>query len=310
MLRVNKYIVGFMIWVVGTLTFFSLKSPVVRDLIIVLVAEHRAGDPVLVDSERVGPTGQLMMTTDLMVTNSPWLAEETYRIVPFFSYEGLVGQGIYPQVIVWGPRADYASLHVLGSASCESRAIAMNQRSLVKGSRDMRQIYSTLVHELIHLQQGNFCTGLSEDLESATQAATLEVLAGMCRYQNELACGAFWEHLADLARSSLRARVGDRVYLMLTPLFYGYDDRVSLAKSLGFWEPRRLELQTIIQKYGQAPWNDHVIPGTQGKDLDTGNVTWAKPGTFIQSPPTGVVLGMPFDDTRALLGWMNILMWE
>ena len=64
----------------------------------------------------------------------------------------------------------------------------------------------------------------------------------------------------------------------------------------------------IIAKYYAMPWNVYVVPGiVNGALLDTGNLTRAM-------IPDGekvylVVLGMPYDDTRKMMGLLRPFIW-
>lgn len=276
-----------------------------RDMIVAMWAHRMAGDIVppnngmkidYVPGGRSSVYGQLV--------NSAWVAEQSRMITPFMYYEGLHESGIYPEWLMWLPYPARKSFHIGGQASSTFQMIALNERMLLRNPADARQILGILVHESVHVQGGNFTNGPSAMIESATSAATLEVLAGMCLFDDPLACKAFWFEVEDLADASVRTNLQYNnmmgFYNWWSDLFLR-DDALQkrYEKSQRYWASDMDYLNEIIWKYGRAPWMNHVLPGLQGKLLDTGNAEWVEigPGQYV-----GIGLGMPFDDTRVLLG--------
>ena len=259
------------------------------------------------------------------VTNSQWLWERARNIVPFFEYDGLVQQGVYPELIVFAPRTGVSSLKVGGWAWPPARQVFLNERSITGAwdEWDEGQIVSVLTHELIHIQGGNFFTSpedvgamgsaaWSQWIESHTVAATVEILAGMCLYGDDAACWGFWNEIENLARSSLKFRlmkVGKGgVYEWFANAFLrDPEEEASARKSSRYWADKQWEMIDILDKYGRQPWEDFVLPGVRdGALLNTGIVSCPR-----SIPIFGYcdILGLKFDDTSDLLGAMRWLVY-
>lgn len=280
-----------------------------RDLGIAAVAHVLAGDEVPVEIDYTGSMGYDPNYIYGMYSNSGWVAEQVRLIIPFMAYEGLIEQGQYPGIAFWAPKADMQSIHVLGWASTREAQLPvfLNERMLIgPNGVDGRRILGVLVHELIHQQGGAFSHGTNVEREAATQAATIEVLAAMCNYRDELACRAFWYEIEDLARSSLRARMNTSAgyRLIMNVLFRDAEDERSARKSRRFWADKPEQLQYIVKAYGQYPWESHVLPGLRGEHwLNTGNKRWVQVGFQYEKEP----LLMRFDDAIDVFGIIRVL---
>ena len=291
-----------------------------RDLTIAVIAEKMAGDKMPFE-----PDYSLSQFYDVwgIVTNSMWLNEQVRIIIPFFEYENISEMPTYPGAVIFEPMPGQRSFHILGMAGVPRNegdigAVYMNERFTIEDFRsDERLLLSTLVHELLHFQRGDFLGGEPNWLESSayeanTQAATIEVLAAMCNYRNEVACKAFWDEIYAYARGSFRMRLRrwglESLYYPIADLLWWDNvDRRAADKNLRYWEgdmDRKNYLYSIIYSYQQRPWEKVVIPGILGAPLDTGlegkcDVTTAG----IRCEP----ILMPFDDTVDLIG--GFIMW-
>lgn len=281
-------------------------APSVADFVIAEIAFHRAGERAPMSTEG-WERGEIIEQYG-MLTNHPWLTNHARLIIPYFSYEGLTSQGYYPQAIGFAMYADYRSIHVLGTWEAFRSVVLLNERMLLdERVNDERDALSTLVHELVHAQGGKF-TGAAygngpEDYESRTQAATIEVLAAMCNYQDSMACKSFWMEIHDMARADLMVRLHDReldwFYHVLADLFWRNRSEEGRAdKAFRFWADNQDEYWYIIRAYSLKPW-DWVRLGLDGHRLDTGIST--------RNAEARYVLGLKFDDTQARLGWLKIL---
>jgi hypothetical protein len=298
---------------------------VLRDIYIATVAHSRAGDdipfelvnePHEVDWNKIDYSRQLLLDTAItweVKTNSMWLADKVRMIVPYFQYEGVIENPIYPVSVYLYPYVEDRSFHILGNASSPSGAAILNERFFLDlERRDLRQVYSTLVHELIHLQGGGFSgwvpLGIEGQLESRTQAATIEVLAGMCHYRDEIACRAFWAEIESWARGSLLMRL--RMYgyedwydKIADLLWRDKEDTMARDKSLRHWmldEALKSHYYTIINDYQKVPWESLVVEGVCGYRMPTGFVVESL--TSTPEHPIYVKALMMFDDTIGMFG--------
>ena len=275
---------------------------VLRDTAIAMIADRLAGEGVPIDVPHSTNDDQIFLVYNTF-TNAPLLAEWAYQIVPFFATEH-VGGRIYPEVIILAPFVMERSFVVAGNTDCEGRRVNVNDRFL----DDQADLLTTLTHELIHDQMGNFCTppdGYSGDrsvwVESHTTTATVEVTAAMCRYGNQIACQSFWQQISQLARRSVQAKLGRAHLSWLYQFWMGVTMRdhledVRAEKMVRFWAGNQDELQGIVERYGELPWETMVSPGICGEVLNTGVIQWSR-GFLV-----GHILGMPFDDSRAMFG--------
>ena len=293
-----------------------------RDLFIAKYADVMAGDDVPFDATATGMAGDLQYTREALIrqdlaystnVNSLWLLEQSTLIVPYFASEKLTPTPYYPDAAYFVPFPGVRSFVVAGSASCSELRLILNERILLDERwNDARNALEVLVHELIHLQGGAFCLGTSRELESATVAATTEVLAAMCNWGDSLACKAFWLNIKDHAVRSafVRAnRLGAGWWFerFMDVFIRSAGERRAAAKSDRFWADNRLERLEIAYKYGLRAWEERILAGIRGNLLNTMHQVsrFDRPG----QPPYVYVLGMPMDDTRVMLGWVVILAW-
>ena len=296
---------------------------VVRDAVIAIVAHQKSGGTIAVVADFNKSQFYDKAETWGIETNSKWLADYSTRIVPYFLRER-VGQGIYPDYIVVRPWLGDKSFNVGGQAECgydttlgrDICIVWINSRYFDDPAwQDSRDILGTFIHELVHIQGGNFINPeggtwaeKSAILESNTSAVTLEVLAAMCQYGDELSCKTFWRELEALARQSLRARLhGDEwAYNLFSNIFLrnGIDERIA-RKNDRYWAGHEYERDEIIEKYGKSPY-EHILRYLKfGTRLDAGTrVAYDEKGAFQ-------LLTVPFDDSADLLGgwriWLIVL---
>ena len=199
-----------------------------------------------------------------MLTSRTQMIGWALEILPYMSYEGLTeGEAKVPADIglFWlrGSRA----FHLAGTAACRTETgpafgpVYLNSRYVNPAS--VRYGYEgalgTLVHELIHMQGGPFCSGLSEDLETNTQIATIEVLAAMVNHGNLAVLRPLLRELRGLLLATLQYELPRADYMAF--LATVADDAFEIArqeKSYRFWQrccPD--ELQTILRKYNAMP---------------------------------------------------------
>jgi len=216
--------------------FLTSGRPVIRDAVIMWLADKMAGgnmplricdaqfaegredcDLVYSRSDELDPGTQWGL-----VTNSPYLTDWTTKILANFTTENIIwGRARGPLMVAFVPRYDPSSFHVSGQTDCSSFATINERHITFESWNDEKDIISTLTHELIHYQLGNFCVDprpLPETcvfvndasgkrvavackpftavkrmevdqwfmdssvwVESHTESATIEVLAAMCR---------------------------------------------------------------------------------------------------------------------------------
>ena len=282
-----------------------------RDMAVAMVADGLAGEAIPLDAPH--SYDALFRVYDT-ITNSKAMSEWVYEIVPFFAIESISNGNRYPRTVLLAPNVAQRSFVVAGTAHCEEGEVWLNDRFM----DDRAQMLTTLTHELIHIQMGNFCvmpdkeegndsTSRSVWVESHTTAATVEATAAMCRYGNPTACQAFWQEISALARRSVQAKLM-RAHV---PWLYNWwasaalrndQEDIRAEKMVRFWAPNMGELQGIVERYGEFPWETMVSPGICGGILDTGVI-----GPFNERG-YAVILGMQFDDSRAMLGQLGTLL--
>ena len=303
---------------VGSAWLFGAFQPLVRDFYVANYAHVRAGDPVPFTEDIAEWTGGFKIDRDNIYTfgmesNSIWVANYVRQIVPYMTYENVIAQAIYPAAANVVPFGNTNSFHVAGRMIPQDSIVFLNERYFLDDKwNDQRRALETLVHELVHIQRGNFIYGTSAELESATSAATTEILAAMCLYGDELACQSFWYEIEHLARSSLLVQLDNlgaqNLYELWANTFWRDSADVdAYLKAMRFWADSPADLMAIRVKYSLVPWMDIIYGVTRGISLDTGNPLCILEGGYETSPTwTCKVIGMPFDDTRYLL---QDLMW-
>lgn len=200
------------------------------------------------------------------------------EIVPYFIYEDMRNTRrsmggppiteplpeVYPslQMAMMG---GIRTFHVLGTADCEDpekSAVGINVRFYNPYSpwheKGWLQV-STLVHELGHSQNVSCTEG--ENMETATQLATIEILAAMATHGNKWALLPFlrevqgfaydWLYLQHLEK---RKDAGfDSFRKVIEETADNYYDIARFDKSVSFWRSRREELVGLLGKYGSRP---------------------------------------------------------
>ena len=282
-----------------------------RDFVFINVAHIKAGEsiPFEIEDYSLGIAYDRDYTWGF-VTNSTWIVQETSLIVPYFEYEGITYKVNYPRMVYFTPVPGETSLRLLGAASAEWNFLLINDRILFDERwNDERSMLSTLVHELIHLQGELFTSATNPGLsESMTQAATMEVLAAMCNYGDDVACFAFWSDVETFARSSFRTSLNDAglswVYDPLANLLWrNAKEEIAAEKTNRYWADDPGERARITKEYGSQPWNKFVLAGLRGIPMNTGN----REPIAGSTPPAYKVMSMDFDDTQAMLGILKYL---
>lgn len=238
-----------------------------------------------------------------LTTNSEFLVKWASVIIPQIEYEGLTPMARYPKVIFFVPFTGESAIHVLGRYIPSQDVVLIND-AFVDWDNSPRaaRLLATLTHELIHAQGGLYVQGMSQELEARTEAATIEVLAGLCNYKYELACEAFWSEVHDYAMTKIRKAYPNYYKVLYTLLNNDAAER-SADKSRRHWADNPDRLAHIIEAYTMHPWRDMILPAAAGdKDFNTGFLYWNP----VQGRPSR--LATAFDDIAYLLGWkINLL---
>lgn len=224
------------------------------------------------------------------------------EIIPYFIYEGIRVKPFVAEVIPdikMGYFGGESMFHVMGRAACwDETASALwlnlrffNQYSPFYGKS--RQI-STLVHELGHSE--GICFGDVVEMETATQLATLEVLAAMVRHGNKYALLPFIreaERFADDYVMFDYLREGDlggyRKDVVSKRANHEYA-MASFEKSMEYWIKHWFDLLVILQRYGVQP---HILL-TESMNNDgywTRELPYPNPLRKIAMDDTAYVLG-------------------
>lgn len=262
--------------------FVINKSPVtrllIRDAVVASVAQYNIGEEAL-----------------LNLDYTEFVLDYSQIIVPFFENKNIREIPVYPEGITVETISGQGSTGIVGAAYYEEKLIFIFLNEQI----DTRYLLPVLVHELVHLQGGQFIDSVPPWLkiiifEANTQAATVEVLAAMCHSGDDFACDAFWSAIRDHSSSAFWVRlyqVGlEKRYQPIASLFWS--DGIDFQKTTS----------KFIHTYLQYPWDQIIVPGVMGKSLDTGNFYEYElsDGNFVCRQ-----LLMPFDDTERLLGWLD-----
>lgn len=303
----------------GLFLYRSDAHLLARDALITLVAHYKAGEDPYFDYDP-----RLLYTRNDSLhplrtwgirSNSMWLVDKTELIVPHMIAENITGRPRYPTLIGFSPFLAMRSFVVAGTASCNEGIVLLNDRMVLdRGPRWTGEAgaLTTVVHELIHIQGGNFCNGGSVFLEGNTSAATVEVLASMCGWGDQLACKGFWQQIEASAKASVSSRLANRglywVYDVWASLLLRDAGDEDVADKLDlFWSLNPRERASIIEKYYRRPWDELILAGVRGIPLNTG-IRSALPPVGGE-PPRVFLLGMKFDDTALQLGILAWLAW-
>ncbi len=238
-----------------------------------------------------------------VTTNSRWALNYTLRIVPLFSYEGIVNHPVYPAAVLFAPFPGDSAYVVLGRAAPWNSVVFLNWRYTEDGTMsDEADALGTLTHELIHVQGGIFSGGTSEELEAATAAATTEVLAALCNFGDRIACTAFLDSVQDGVRAvlirDLQMYHAEWAWQAYANLFMRNEtERLVSAKALRYWASDPAARQAIIQKYGVVPLENYIAAGIKGKVVDAAYHSSVNPSGWF-----GYDFGLlSFDDTKIAL---------
>lgn len=296
----------------------------VRDFVIAEIAFINAGNPVPFKADYVESgnicSGEPENTSCSwgMRTNSKWLIDRENVVIPFLAYEHITDVARDPGILMWVPYTNDMSFHVAGQTSMNylDVAVTLNSRYLFdKQWNDERNALGTLTHELIHTQGWWFMFPhtitvstpdyivelLRSDLEARTSSATIEALAGMCRYGDRVSCQSFWLDIHHMSKGALRYRAdvsgNDSVYQFIAnTLWRDDDDRMAAQKQGEYYSDNNDELINNLLNYSYKPWNEHVVYNVCGYPVTT-------MGTGNPFSPN-----MPFNDTVVMLGWVRWVM--
>lgn len=181
------------------------------------------------------------------------------EILPYFNYEGLVPQPVIPIDLGWFWWPNNRMFHVAGVALCGNYGppqLALNLRfSNVASPWYGQENLSTLVHELVHVQGGTFCSGESADLEANTQIATIEVLAAMANDGNALALRSLLYDLRGMALGTLRYFLPEAEYEAFRWELLGNEGWSRYEKQARAWARNPSALQDVLNKYSVVPLN-------------------------------------------------------
>lgn len=312
--------------------------PILRDLAITVIADKLAGnemplrlcdatyaagrsdcDLVYTRSEAIDEATQWGQ-----VTNSPYLTDLARQIIPYYVQEGvtdslsfgsMIIEPSIPVSIAFVPLIDDNAFHLLGQTN--GFQVILNERYLTFSAwNDERGILSTLVHEMIHDQGGNFLFPPSAEwdlgsrsvwVEQHTQSATTEILASMCRMGERVACRAFWMSVGDAARGSYftelsRAHLGWLYHPTMDLLTRSRTESIRAEKNDRYWRnlPGGIaQRDAIIAKYQRGPWTNYILPGVvYGIPEEAGTDCLVQVGNVIGR--TSCIV--PFDDTALMFG--------
>jgi hypothetical protein len=292
---------------------------IVRDFIIANIAHVESGDVIEFGEDEGGYIRGLPLNEDYsysIKTNSTWVSDYVRLIVPYMYYEGLTSFPAYPMVAAVVPMLGNDSFHVAGRMipKVASYDIFLNERIILDARwGDKRMALEVLVHELVHGQRGAFIMGGSEALESATSTATMEVLAAMCNYGDDLACRSFWWELENLSRTSLLLALQEKGLL---PLYEAWADIfwrdgteiVAYHKGMRRWAEDPLQLATLRKKYSKIPYDRIVAVMTEGYVLNTMNKQCVQVGaTAYAQNQTCMIMGLEFDDVFYKLEFLQFI---
>lgn len=286
-------------WVAVMVSAYVINPAPANYVFLAIYADIKAGPPTYIDLDQVDYHQDLTGKFWEIQTNSEWLVEQTNLIVPYMGYENLAPSGRYPTGIYFAPMANNQSFHILGKYLPFYRIIIINDRFLYDGRRLERadMLLSTIVHELVHAQHGRYVKGESQELESATEAATIEILAAMCNHNNNLACQAFYNELKGYALTGLELSAPKVFEAGLRLILDGPKDQAPRDKSLRYWASDPAGLDHILTSYIMYPWQQLIKPAAEGwAGFNTGFANYD-----LDKP---VPLVADFDDIRYLLGWV------
>ena len=262
-----------------------LVAAVVAVLFAAVIAAHPSPHPVLgvaVDGDRAASVGEALafarrltpLINELPVGKGIQTQQDAYdwtlEMVPYLTYEGVSLAGQLPADIKFFWTSGVRQLHVLGTAYCDSNGPVENVYLNLGYANPASSLYGgedslwTLLHELIHMQGGTFCSGASEDLEANTQIATAEVAAAMVNRGNVALLRPLLDELRSMALEYVRAWVSEADYRVVRGEILGTDPMVvaRFEKSSRYWAADPAQLQDLLVKYGAVPF-ESIWTGVQ-----------------------------------------------
>lgn len=239
------------------------QEPVLNDRTLGIVLDNERGLSIeetkalvrrldaLADSLPVSPGIKTREDLDL------WADE----IVPYMEYEHVSSPAVYPTSLEWFLDANSRrAFHVLGTAGslltgCGPIEINGRVANPVSSWYGREDVYITLIHELVHVQGGIFCTGPSEQVEADTQIATMEIGAAMVNHGNLVILRPWLVEMADMGLATLQFYLSaDEYEAFRREINPGALHASQRAKSLRYWESNPQALRDILYKYNVVPW--------------------------------------------------------
>lgn len=210
------------------------------------------------------------------------------EVLPYMEYEGLALQTVWPADLTLFYEDGSKAFHVAGRAACRDVTALFGRGPVWMNFRYTNPhatwygagtSLGTLVHELIHIQGGPFCTGESEDLESNTQIAMVEVLSAMVNHGNKPALRTLLLELRSIGLSALQYELSREEYVAFLDSIS--DDPFEMAradKSYRYWMTQGGEqaLREILFKYNLTPWNAIVEGAADGTVERVQLPTWGR----------------------------------
>lgn len=279
---------------------FGMDRKARNNLIIACIADKKVGDPLIFYPD-YSESEELMFWG--ILTNSRWLADQVRLIVPYLVREGVAAEsvvGIYPDIVAFSPYAASQSFKIAGQASPNQQIVWINERLIFQTEPSLSDVFSTLVHELIHLQRGYFFN--PNDIlktEAYTVAATTEVLAGMCRAGKPEACQAFWMEIKGMALTAAKESfVRDKISPVFDTLMNILFRDKSAEERWKKWVQDYPENPDISLRYSLYPYEELIIPNVLNQtEMRVTNLDLQNYAYSLLIDPL-----MPFDDTEYLLG--------
>lgn len=236
--------------------------------------------------------------------------EWAIEILPYMAYEGLTDTANVPADIGLFFNMNSSAFHLAGQALCRTvdegavlGPIILNGRYVNPKSAwyGKEQSLGVLVHELVHMQGGPFCSGKSEDLEANTQIAAMEVMAAMVNHGNRAVLRPLLLTLRDMVLSALEYDLSPEDYIAFYRTVEPDPFQVAKAeKALRHWLPdNAYELHDILWKYNVVPVNAIIEGLGDGTVERIGLLEW----DFENSK--AVVAPLKVDDLQYLFGHVD-----
>jgi hypothetical protein len=184
----------------------------------------------------------------------------TQEILPFLDYEHVTDGYVFVPDVEFKWRNDDMAFHILGQAACgplsgKERLVVLNGRFTTAQPPWSEYVYITLIHELIHMQLGPYCTGTSAELEANTVIASMEVAAAMVNRGDPVMLRPWLLEMEDMGMATIRYYDPDGYEAFWHELNPTPADEARIYKSERFWESDNPNgLQDILYKYNVVPW--------------------------------------------------------